>query len=889
MTKNQKDLEWYLSNLTSLELEAILNENDQHHPETLRPLLPFIRDLLDLKKSLQDLASGQTPQTSSRTPLFSDLIQNITELISNDQHDSTAHEVCRHAELLRGLEKCHSYKDLANSFLSIICKNTSSLMGVVYIKDQESGLLKLMETYGCQLDDIPHTIHLGEGLLGQACKSQQKISLRGEHCRFFKISSSLGEAYPQEIVIIPIVLNGKLLGAFELASLSTYRSSDHQVLEVSSGLMASRVKNIADRLSMEKAMEELHNSHVMLTGHKEALDHSAIVAETDIAGRITYVNSKFMEISKYSEEELIGQDHKILNSGHHSHDFFKNLWKTISSGRVWQGEIKNKTKDGEIYWVDTTIFPLKDSSGNTNKYVAIRFEITFRKNIEDKLIQANQSIRNQKDALDAAAIVAETDHRGRITYINQKFLDISKYDRSDLLGKDHRIINSGYHPKDFFKKLWQTISQGDVWEGEICNRSKQGDLYWVHTTIFPIKNHHQKITGFVAIRFDITDRKMLQIELENQAKTIKNAASSKSTFLSNIGHELKNPINGIMGLTEILIEDLAQTNHLKHLRVIQECGNHLSFLLDDFLDITKAEEGKLELSIEKVCVKEMVHSSVDFLRRDAAKKNLSITIEFAEDLSNELYSDPIRLRQIILNLLSNAIKYTESGCISINVSGTKDRSAIVIEVMDTGIGIPEKEIESIFSRFYRLKKSERSSGSGLGLHITKALVEALKGKIDVTSDPGTGSTFRIVLPYRTQDSLPSVTTHPYLHPSIKHILIVDDYSYNLDILEKKLNRVSNATIYKANSGHEAVSLVQEHKIDLMILDINMPSMDGFSATQQIRDLHIHQPVIVAHTADYERDIKDKCLSSGMNIFLKKPLSEESLIYELKLFKEKKVA
>jgi PAS domain S-box-containing protein len=219
---------------------------------------------------------------------------------------------------------------------------------------------------------------------------------------------------------------------------------------------------------------------------KAALDEHAIVAITDPQGRITYVNDKFCAISQYTREELLGQDHRLINSGHHSKEFIRDLWTTISHGKVWKGEIKNRAKDRSFYWVDTTIVPFLNEQGKPRQYVAIRADITERKQAEDRLKASLKEISDLKAALDEHAIVAITDPQGRITYVNDKFCAISQYTREELLGQDHRLINSGHHSKEFIRDLWTTISHGKVWKGEIKNRAKDRSFYWVDTTIVPL-------------------------------------------------------------------------------------------------------------------------------------------------------------------------------------------------------------------------------------------------------------------------------------------------------------------------------------------------------------------------------------------------------------------
>jgi PAS domain S-box-containing protein len=271
---------------------------------------------------------------------------------------------------------------------------------------------------------------------------------------------------------------------------------------------------IAERKRAEGARELVLKD---LADQKFALDQHAIVATTDVQGTIAYVNDKFCAISKYSRDELLGQNHRILNSGHHPKEFFQQMYQAIANGKVWRGEICNRAKDGSIYWVDTTVVPFLDAYGKPRQYMAIRADITERKWAEDTVKEslttskaALKEVADQKFALDQHAIVATTDVQGTITYVNDKFCAISKYSRQELVGQNHRILNSGHHSKEFFQQMYHTIAKGQVWREEICNRAKDGTFYWVDTTVVPFLDAYGKPRQYMAIRADITERKRVE-------------------------------------------------------------------------------------------------------------------------------------------------------------------------------------------------------------------------------------------------------------------------------------------------------------------------------------------------------------------------------------------
>src|ERR1700722_431539 len=284
------------------------------------------------------------------------------------------------------------------------------------------------------------------------------------------------------------------------------------------------IRNGAERKQAnESAPDGLAVSEVQfkeLADLQFALDQHAIVAVTDVQGTISYVNDKFCSISQYSKDELIGQNHRMLNSGYHSKEFFQQMYHTIANGKVWHGEIKNRAKDGSAYWVATTIVPTLNTEGKPQQYVAIRADITERKlakeAVKESLAMSENAIKklaDQKFALDQHSIVAVTDVQGTITHVNEKFCAINQYSKDELIGQNHRILNSGHHPKAFFQQMYHVVSNGKVWHGEIKNRAKDGSIYWVHPTIFPFMTAQGKPRQYVAIRADITDRKRAEEEV----------------------------------------------------------------------------------------------------------------------------------------------------------------------------------------------------------------------------------------------------------------------------------------------------------------------------------------------------------------------------------------
>lgn len=467
---------------------------------------------------------------------------------------------------------------------------------------------------------------------------------------------------------------------------------------------------------------------------KFALDQSSIVAITDHRGIITSVNEKFCEISKYSKEELLGQDHRILNSGVHSKVFFKDLWRTIAAGNVWRGEICNKAKDGTLYWVHTTIVPFLNENSRPYQYVAIRTDITQRKRAEEDLKQSLKENSDIRFALDQSTIVAFTDARGIITNVNDKFCEISKYSREEIIGKNHRILNSGYHSKEFFRDLWKTIVGGNVWKGEIRNRAKDGTLYWVDTTIVPFLDAQGEPYQYLAIRNDISERKKTEEILHRQDKL-----AAVGQLAAGVAHEIRNPLTSMKGYTEFLQLDEKDPERLEFLNIILDEIERVNGIVEDFMVLAKPKAVELE---EKnlVPVMKNVLSLLDF---EARKKNVRLHFDCDKEII-QIECDENRLKQVFLNFIKNGIEAMPNGGdlhVKIDI---QDRN-VQISIQDTGVGIPAEKLKKLGEPFYTTKKN----GNGLGLMVSFKIIESHNGKVFVESEPNKGTTFNIVLPAKT--------------------------------------------------------------------------------------------------------------------------------------------
>ncbi|WP_093045324.1 PAS domain-containing sensor histidine kinase [Thalassobacillus cyri] len=460
-------------------------------------------------------------------------------------------------------------------------------------------------------------------------------------------------------------------------------------------------------LEPEKVLNELLDM-------KFALDESTIVAITDQKGIIKYVNDKFCEISKYSEEELIGQDHRIINSGYHSKGFMRDLWRTIANGQVWRGDIKNQAKDGTYYWVDTTIVPFLNNKGKPYQYLAIRKEITEFKRVVDELEKSMQELVDLKFALDESSIVAITDEKGIITYVNDQFCQVSKFEREELIGRTHSVINSGYHSKEFFKELWRTIGSGEVWKGEIRNQAKDGNFYWVDTTIVPFLNDKGRPYQYLAIRSEITERKRVEEELQRTMTRLIDVQEEERRRLSRnlhdgIGQNLYSHLITISRLSAEMDHPLIGQMHDEATELIEEVRDISWDLRPSVLD---------DLGL--------VPAIRSFLNRFSDHYGIDVMFECVLDQRLGTHAE-ITIYRIIQESLTNIRKYADVQQAWITIRELDDVVRIMIE--DKGKGF-----------------DDRQYSSGVGLFSMEERARSVGGTLDIHTSPGKGTKVIIEIP-----------------------------------------------------------------------------------------------------------------------------------------------
>ena len=612
--------------------------------------------------------------------------------------------------------------------------------------------------------------------------------------------------------------------------------------------------------SLRKKNADLTTTVRSLQRLREALDLHAIVTVTDPVGRILEANDAFCSISGFSRDELIGQTPRILNSGYHPSAFFADLWDTIKAGRIWHGEIRNRRKDGSLYWRDTTIVPFVDDTGRIEVFVAIGYDITAR--------------REQNEALTRLALVASrttnavviTDAAGLVLWTNEGFSRITGYTLADAIGrKPGSFLQGPGTDQATVTLLRQAVAAGESVDCEILNYNKGGRPYWVQMRIDPVHDESGRLSHFIAIESDITrereDRERLRdtsvqlrernlaleaatIRAEQLARDAHAATRAKAEFLANMSHEIRTPMNAVVGMTDLLLDTPLNSSQREFADTIRTSGDALLALINDILDFSKIESGSLELERAPFNLRDCVEGALDLTARPAAEKGLDLLYWIEEDIPSHLLGDVTRLRQILINLVSNAVKFTSQGEVVVTFSrrpaptGPNPPAALLhVSVRDTGIGIPANRINRLFQAFSQVDASttRKFGGTGLGLVICQRLVTLMGGRIWVESAPDVGSDFQFEIPLQSAHA--SLT--PYLIASIpnlagRRLLLVDDNPTNLRILTLQTQRWG-FVIACAPSGPAALALLDGGTtFDAAIIDIQMPEMDGYTLAAEIR-------------------------------------------------------
>lgn len=597
----------------------------------------------------------------------------------------------------------------------------------------------------------------------------------------------------------------------------------------------------------------------------------------------TFYSRKWKSILGYYPDE-ISDNYSIWEDLLHPEDkdrmilFIENFIN--SNLRVYEAEFRLRHKNGNYIWIRSRATALRDENGKALRMFGTHRDITDEKKSESEFKKLNQAI------IQSPISVVITDKEGYIEFFNPAFCKITGWNDQEILGKKPSILKSGFQPASFYEKLWKTISSGNEWQGEFKNRKKNGEYYWELASISPIKNNFGTITHYVKIAENISYLKKIEKDLKKAKQDAEIANNYKNLFLANMSHEIRTPINTIIGFSELIKnENLPSKKRYKYSGIIEENSQSLLRLIDDIIDIAKIEANELKIKKEACSLgdlfSELEMTYNNFLKRKE-KQNLELNFQIPEEAHHDvIFTDPYRLKQIINNLYLNALTHTERGQIEIGYTIIND-TKLRFFVSDTGTGIPPGRIKNIFKRFTQTDETTGSEtpGSGLGLSICKDLASLLGGDINVKSVEGEGSIFFLTIPY-DKIKIPMVraavkpATPSRYNFSNYTIMIAEDTPYNYEYLYSILQK-TGANVVWAKDGIDVLKMYNSSKIDLILMDIQLPEINGYEATSQIRLTNKSLPII-AQTAYAMAEDTQKCLESGCNEVLVKPIRMDDVL------------
>ncbi len=681
---------------------------------------------------------------------------------------------------------------------------------------------------------------------------------------------------------IPFVFVSGIIGE-EVAIESLQNGATDYVLKNRLDRLVPAIKRALRESLMQKdylkAIETLRKKEEQYRILVEGMSDGLI--QTDLNNTILFLNQQACDITGYAAEELIGRN---CNSFiYDSTSCHKKFDKRKDRGQAGKDicEIEIKKKDHSRIWIRLSSSPVFNEEGQVAGSIGVFENINDRKKTEHDIRKLTLAVEQSPDS------IIITDTEGIIEYANPTTSKFTGFSLEEMIGNKTSIFNSGVKSEINYEGLWETIKSGEIWHGEIYNQKKNGEYYWESATISPICNPNGHITNFLSIKEDITERKQLTQELILAKEKAEESDRLKSAFLANISHEIRTPMNGILGFSELLKNpELLPEAKDRYIQIIEQSGNRMLSIITDIVDISKIESGQMNLEIQSANINQLLSEVAVLFIPEAQAKGLRLS--FTTALPNEksfIQTDRQKLVQVLTNLIKNSLKFTKTGSINFGYDLVDDHLEFYVE--DSGVGIPEHQTEIIFDQFRQgsFALTRAYEGAGLGLSISKAFVEMLGGKIWVESKVGYGSAFYFNIPYKNSNSKSVASTSgkyknvTSASPSIT-ILIAEDDANSLMFL-KTLLELEKLIILVASNGEEAVELVKTHpEIMLVLIDMKMPVMNGFEATQQIKQLRPDLPVIAQTAYAFAKD-QQEALKAGCDEYISKPIKKPVLMEKIR--------
>ncbi len=637
-----------------------------------------------------------------------------------------------------------------------------------------------------------------------------------------------------------------------------------------------------------------------------------IVVITDKNRNIEWVNQAFEDLTGYTQNEVIGKNPgSFLQFKNSEESTIKAIRNAMNNQETFVGEIQNISKTGRQYWIELNISPVFNENGELLNYIAIESDVTEKKKKDasiSNLIETQNSIFNG-----VGHAVMFCNPSGIIQRINQAGIDLMEYAEDEIVGKMSQIDFHDFgeivaRSMELSQELSKPVVPGfetiiaktDALQAMDGNEwtyiSKSGRKIPVWVSVTCIKNTEGTILGYFSAAEDYTVKKQVEQSLIEAKNLAEQAAHAKDSFLANMSHEIRTPLNAIIGFTELLSQNTLDPTLKDYVNNINTAGANLLLIINDILDISKIESGQLVIESLPINLKSTLKHVYDLLKVKASEKNIEFNLFLDADMPEFVMGDKGRINQILMNLAGNSLKFTEKGDVTISVKKMEETEKTIklrFSIKDTGIGIPDNKINSIFERFTQAEASttRRFGGTGLGLNIVKQLVELQNGQINVTSKVGQGSDFYFILDFLKVETPKSEKATEIIQPkeeSLGHlsILLCEDNELNQHLAKRVIEKFG-FDLDIANNGKEGIDRILMKNYDLILMDLQMSVMDGYQTTIYIREVLKKDIPIIAMTAHSLVGERQKCKDIGMNAYVSKPFKQTELLEQIKAVVHKK--